>query len=69
MVYKITDYAGNLVGNPKGYSSHKSAKTALSRRYKGHRLLTCYLWHVYDEARKQGHTDTLVYSIEQYANH
>lgn len=64
MVYFIRDYAGQIVGNPNGYKSHKSASIALSRKYKSWRLLRYYLWHVYDEALKNGYTGNLIYSIK-----
>ena len=64
MKYYIRDYANNIVGNPKGYFSHKSASIALSRRYKGWRLLRYYLWHVYDEAYAKGYTGNMIYSIK-----
>ncbi len=64
MKYYIRDYAGNIVGNPRGYRSYKSASIALSRKYKGWCLLRYYLWHVYDEAKEQGYTGNLIYSIK-----
>jgi hypothetical protein len=64
MKYYIRDCADNIVGNPKGYDSHKSATIALSRRYKGWCSLREYLWYVYDEACSKGHTGGIVSSIK-----
>lgn len=63
-IFYIRDCHGNITGNPKGYKSHKSAETALSRRYKSWKLLRYYLWHIYDEMHATGSTSNLIYTIK-----
>jgi len=64
MKHYITNYAGEIVGNPKGYNTNKGACMALNCRYKNHSKLRYYLWEAYDKAKEQGYTGNLVYSIK-----
>ncbi len=52
-----------IVGNPKGYKSIKSANIALSRKYKGWKMLRYYIWSEFDIACNNGHIRSTVYSI------
>lgn len=57
-------FDGRIVGNPEGYKSVKSASVALSRRYKGYKMLRYFIWHEFNEAEKNGYTGREVYSIK-----
>jgi hypothetical protein len=52
-----------IVGNPKGYKSVKSASVALSRKYKGWKMLRHYIWNEFDIACNNGYTGRNIYSI------
>jgi len=63
-MFYIRDYDDRIVGNPKGYSSYRGASMAMNCRYKKYSKLRYYLWEVYDKAKEQGHTGSLIYSIK-----
>jgi len=56
-LYFITDYAGNIVGNPKGYKTQRGANCALSRglKYK--------LWGSFDNRPEEYKESNLIWSI------
>lgn len=60
-MYKIYNCLGELIGNPKGYKTHKGALARLSYRTRG--SVHAEVWNTYNREKIKNPTMCRVFSI------
>lgn len=62
-MYFIFDCNGQIVGNPKGYKTHKGAQTQCNLKYDKQTKIMALLWDRFHAEANMGNKKTRIYSI------